>query len=78
VQDRTRRPEELEPVERASVDGLGALQLGRPRRSLRHAYDNVPQYPAMFAERQVHPDEPRELADLARFLCTDKASWRRW
>ena len=43
MQDRTPRKEDLEPVERVSVDELRALQLERLRWSLRHAYDNVPQ-----------------------------------
>ena len=64
MQDRVPRPEELEPIERASVDELRALQLDRLRWSLRHAYDNVPQYRKMFDELQVHPDDLRELGDL--------------
>ena len=35
-------PAALEPIERASQDELRALQLGRLRWSLQHAYDNVP------------------------------------
>ncbi|HEU4348337.1 MAG TPA: phenylacetate--CoA ligase PaaK [Actinoplanes sp.] len=76
MQDRTPRPDELEPIERASVDELRALQLERLRRSLRHAYDNLPRYRTMFDERQVHPDDLRDLADLARFPFTDKATLR--
>jgi phenylacetate-CoA ligase len=76
VQDRIPRPGDLEPVERASVDELRALQLDRLRRSLRHAYDNVPAYRALFDERQVHPGDLRELSDLARFPFTDKAVLR--
>jgi phenylacetate-CoA ligase len=76
MQDRTPRPEELDPIERASVDELRALQLQRLRWSLRHAYDNVPQYRKMFGEAQVHPDDLRELSDLAKFPFTDKAVLR--
>jgi len=76
VQDRSPRPEDLEPVERASVDELRALQLERLRWSLRHAYENVPQYRKMFDELQVHPDDLRELGDLAAFPFTDKAVLR--
>ena len=76
MQERTPRHEDLEPVERASVDELRALQLERLRWSLRHAYDNVPQYRKMFDELQTHPDDLRELADLARFPFTDKAVLR--
>ena len=76
MQDRTPRPEDLDPVERASVDELRALQLGRLRWSLRHAYDNVPQYRTMFDQIQAHPDDLRELGDLAAFPVTDKAVLR--
>jgi phenylacetate-CoA ligase len=76
MQDRTPRPEDLDPIERASVDELRALQLRRLQWSLRHAYDNVPQYRKMFDEVQVHPDDLRELADLAKFPFTDKAVLR--
>ena len=44
---RTRpRPDELEPIERASRDELRALQLERLQWSLAHAYENVPHYRA--------------------------------
>jgi phenylacetate-CoA ligase len=76
MQERTPRPEDLDPIERASVDELRALQLQRLRWSLRHAYDNVPQYRKMFDEIQAHPDDLRELADLAKFPFTDKAVLR--
>ena len=76
MQDRTPRDEDLEPIERASVDELRTLQLQRLRWSLRHAWENVPQYRKMFDESQAHPDDLRELADLARFPFTDKAVLR--
>src|SRR6266498_6056439 len=76
MRDLSPRPEDLEPVERASVDELRALQLERLRWSLRHAYENVPQYRKMFDELQVHPDDLRELGDLAAFPFTDKAVLR--
>ena len=76
MQDRTPKPEDLEPIERASIDELRAVQLQRMRWSLGHAYDNVPQYRKMFDELQVHPGDLRELSDLARFPFTDKATLR--
>jgi phenylacetate-CoA ligase len=76
MRDRTPGRGTLEPVERASVDELRALQLERLRWSLRHAYDNVPHYRAAFDERGVHPDDVRELADLASFPFTTKADLR--
>jgi len=76
VQDRSPRPEELEPIERASIDELRELQLQRLRWSLRHAYENVPFYRNAFEAAGVHPDDFRELADLAKFPFTTKADLR--
>ena len=76
MQDRSPRPEDLEPIERASVDELRALQLDRLRWSLRHAYENVPHYRKAFQDAGVHPDDCRELADLARFPFTTKSDLR--
>ncbi|GLY94996.1 phenylacetate--CoA ligase PaaK [Actinoplanes sp. NBRC 103695] len=76
MEDRTPRPEDLEPIERASVDELRGLQLTRLQWSLRHAYENVPQYRKMFAASDVHPSDLRDFSDLARFPFTDKATLR--
>jgi len=76
VQDRSPRPDELEPIERASVDELRALQLERLRWSLRHAYQNVPHYRVAFDAAGVHPDDCRELSDLAKFPFTTKTELR--
>jgi phenylacetate-CoA ligase len=70
------QPEDLEPIERASVDELRALQLERLRWSLTHAYRNVPHYRAAFDAAGAHPDDVGELADLARFPTTAKADLR--
>jgi len=70
-------PAALEPIERASQDELRALQLGRLRWSLQHAYDNVPHYRARFDAAGVHPSDLRTLADLARFPFTTKDDLRR-
>src|ERR1700710_1717464 len=58
------------------TDELRALQLERLRWTLRHAYDNVPHYRRAFERAGVHPDDCRELADLARFPFTTKAHLR--
>ncbi|WBB76254.1 phenylacetate--CoA ligase [Micromonospora sp. WMMD1128] len=76
MQDRTPRPDELDPVERIGVDELRALQRDRLRRSLRHAYDHVPHYRRAFDAAGAHPDDVRDLADLARFPFTAKAELR--
>ncbi|MGY2004558.1 phenylacetate--CoA ligase PaaK [Blastococcus sp. SYSU DS1024] len=69
-------PALLDPAERMGVDELRAQQLERLRWSLRHAYDNVPHYRRAFDAAGVHPDDCRELADLAKFPTTSKADLR--
>jgi phenylacetate-CoA ligase len=66
----------LEPIERASIDELRALQLQRLRWSLRHAYDNSPVYRRKFDAAGVHPDDCHSLSDLAKFPFTSKADLR--
>ncbi len=66
----------LEPIEKASVDELRALQLKRLRATLQHAYANSPVYRAKFDAAGVHPDDCRSLADLAKFPFTTKADLR--
>ncbi|MFI7070204.1 phenylacetate--CoA ligase PaaK [Micromonospora sediminicola] len=76
MQDRTPRPDELDPVERIGVDELRALQRDRLRHSLRHAYAHVPHYRRAFDAAGAHPDDLRDLSDLARFPFTTKAELR--
>jgi phenylacetate-CoA ligase len=76
MQDRTPDPASLEPIERASIDELRALQLERLQWSLRHAYQNVPHYRTAFDGAGVHPDDCKDLDDLARFPFTTKADLR--
>ncbi|HEY1974727.1 MAG TPA: phenylacetate--CoA ligase, partial [Pseudonocardia sp.] len=66
----------LDPAERMSIDELRELQLRRLRWTLRHAYQNVPHYRARFDALGVHPDDCRELADLAHFPTTSKVDLR--
>jgi phenylacetate-CoA ligase len=66
----------LDPIERASQDELRALQLQRLRASLRHAYDNVAHYRRAFEAAGVHPDDLRQLSDLAKFPFTTKQDLR--
>jgi len=70
------KPFALEPIEKASADELRALQLNRMRRSLSHAYTNVPRYRAKFDAAGVHPEDLNNLSDLARFPFTTKADLR--
>lgn len=69
-------PADLEPIEKASIDELRALQLERLRWSVRHAYDNVPHYRKKFEAKGVHPDDLHTLADLAKFPFTAKQDLR--
>ena len=66
----------LDAAERMGTDELRALQLERLQWTLRHAYENVPHYRAAFDAAGVHPDDCRELADLARFPTTTKLDLR--
>ncbi len=66
----------LEPIERASVDELRALQLERLKWSLRHAYENVAHYREKFDRADAHPDDLKTLADLRLFPFTTKADLR--
>jgi phenylacetate-CoA ligase len=70
------RPVELDPIERASRDEIGALQLARLRETLAHVYANVPHYRRAFDDAGVHPDDLKTLADLAKFPFTGKADLR--
>jgi phenylacetate-CoA ligase len=76
---RARPPErhELDPIEIASRDEIAALQLGRLKATLRRAYDNVAHYRAAFERTDVHPDDLRELSDLAKFPFTTKEDLRK-
>jgi len=65
-----------EAIETASVDELQGLQLERMRKSLQHAYDNVPFYKQSFDNKGVHPSDLRELSDLAKFPFTTKKDLR--
>lgn len=63
-------------IEYASRDEVIALQTQRAKNELRHAYYNVPHYRRVFDEMGVHPDEFKELSDMARFPFTDKSTLR--
>jgi len=66
----------LEPIEKASVDELRALQLQRLRWSVQHAYDNVAHYRESFNAAGAHPQDLRSLEDLAKFPFTVKDDLR--
>ncbi len=76
MQDRAPTRDSLEPIERASLDELRAVQLARLQWSVRHAYDNVPHYRKALDAGGVHPDDIKDLADLAKLPFTTKADLR--
>ena len=76
MKDLTPRREDLDPIEIASRDEIGALQLNRLKWSLKHAYDNVPFYRKSFDAAGVHPYDLSSLSDLARFPFTVKSDLR--
>ena len=69
-------PDHLPAAERISVDELRVRQLERLQWTLRHAYRNVPCYRRKFDDAGVHPDDCKELADLAKFPFTTKHDLR--
>ena len=66
----------LEPIEKASIDELRALQLKRLRSTLQHAYANSSVYRTKFHAAGVHPDDCKSLSDLAKFPFTTKKDLR--
>ena len=68
--------DQLESIEKTSVDELRSLQLERLRWSLHHAYRNVPHHRKAFDAAGVHPEELKNLSDLAKFPFTTKADLR--
>src|SRR6266550_1463437 len=77
MQDRTPDPSELDPIERASIDELQALQLERLQTTLHRVYEHVPHYRSAFDVAGIHPEDMHELADIARFPFTSKADLRK-
>lgn len=76
MKDLTPRKEDLDPIEIASRDEISALQLKRLKASFSRAYENVPHYKQAFDAAGVHPDDCKELADLAKFPFTVKQDLR--
>lgn len=66
----------LDPIEKAGIDELRALQLKRLKQTLQHAYAHSPAYRRKFDQHGVHPEDLRTLADLRKFPFTSKADLR--
>ena len=67
---------QLEPIEKASIDELRALQLARLKSALHTCYERVPHYRRKFDAAGVHPSDLKQLDDLARFPFTSKDDLR--
>ena len=76
MKDLSPRPGDLDAAEQVGIEELRDRQLTDLRATLRLAYDRVPHYRAAFDSAGVHPDDCRELSDLARFPTTGKADLR--
>ena len=76
MKDLTPARADLDPIEIASRDEISALQLTRMRKTLNHAYANVPFYRKSFDDAGVHPDDLKTLSDLAKFPFTVKSDLR--
>ena len=74
---RAPKKSDLDPIEVASRDEITALQFERLQWTLRHAYDNVAHYKKSFDAAGIHPDDCKEVADIARFPFTTKEDLRR-
>jgi len=70
------KPGDLSAIETASTDEIAAVQLERMQRTFKHAYDNSAFYKAQFKAHDVHPDDLKTLADLAKFPYTTKQDLR--
>ena len=76
MENRTPAAESLEPIERASVDEIRALQLRRLQDTVQRTYANVPHYRAAFDAAGVHPTDIRQLSDIAGLPFTTKSDLR--
>jgi len=76
VVSRVPDPDELEPIEKASIDELQDLQLTRMKWSIGHAYENVTPYRAKCEKAGVIPADLNILEDLAQFPFTIKDDLR--
>ncbi|WP_043442202.1 phenylacetate--CoA ligase PaaK [Arthrobacter sp. L77] len=69
-------PATLDVEETWSRDHLESVQLDRLQATLAHAYARVPLYRRKFDDAGVHPEDLRDLADLAKFPFTTKEDLR--
>jgi phenylacetate-CoA ligase len=65
-----------EPIEQASREALRDLQLERLKKTLHAAYSRIPHYKKKLDAARVHPDDLKDLADIAKFPFTTKDDLR--
>ena len=70
------KPEALEPIEKASLDELRALQLERLQWTLKHTYENVASFRNKCEAVGVAPEDLKQLDDLSLFPFTAKDELR--
>jgi phenylacetate-CoA ligase len=70
-------PNELDPIETASIDELRSLQFDRLQWTLQHTYKNVAPYRKKCEKAGVEPGDLKTLEDLSLFPCTTKEDLRR-
>ena len=75
MKDLTPPRESLDPIEVASRDEIGSVQLARMKKALADAY-TVPHYKAVFDAAGVHPDDLEALTDIGKFPFTTKQDLR--
>ena len=66
----------LDAIEKASIDELRHLQIQRLKHTLQHVYQHSSVYKQKFDEAGVHPDDFKSLEDLAKFPFTTKQDLR--
>lgn len=70
-------PDELDPIETASIDELRSLQFDRLQWTLQHTYKNVAPYRKKCDKAGVGPGDLKSLEDISLFPCTTKEDLRR-
>lgn len=69
-------PDDLEPIERASIDELRGVQLERLRTTIIHTYNNVAPFRAKCEAAGIAPSDLKTLDDIALFPFTVKDELR--
>jgi phenylacetate-CoA ligase len=66
----------LKRTERWSEDKLHAFQLNQLKLTLRKAYESVPYYQSIFKERNLHPDDIKNVKDIERLPTLSKEEFK--